>query len=146
MRINGQWLLCDDGVVRPVLFSELLTSDGLWRKIPFLLDTGADRTVLNAGALDVLKLPQLPSFQQLGGVGGEAATVRVETQIRMTVEGGENATFRGQFSAFTDPYALDMSVLGRDITDIFAVIVDRPGDTVCQLGQQHGYAIGLKER
>jgi hypothetical protein len=144
MRINGQWLLCDDGIVRPVLLCELLTGDGSWRKIPFLLDTGADRTVLNAGALAVLKLPHLPSFQQLGGVGGEATTVRVETQIRMAVDDGGKATFRGQFSAFTDPEALDMAVLGRDITDIFALIVDRPGDTVCLLGQQHCYAIGLK--
>jgi hypothetical protein len=144
MRINGQWLLCDDGIVRPVLFSELLTGDGSWRQIPFLLDTGADRTVLNAAALDVVQLPQLPSFQQLGGVGGEAATVRVETQIRMAVEDGGSATFRGQFSAFTEPAALDMAVLGRDITDFFALIVDRPGDTVCLLGQQHSYAIGLK--
>ena len=144
MRIDGQWLLCDDGIVRPVIASEILASDGSWVKVRLLVDTGADRTVFSAEDLAVLQLSPLPSLQQLGGVGGEAATVRVETQIRMAVDDGGKATFRGQFSAFTDPDALDMSVLGRDITDFFALIVDRPGDTVCLLGQQHGYAIGLK--
>jgi hypothetical protein len=32
-------------------------------------------------------------------------------------------------------------VLGRDITGLFAVIVDRPGDVVCFIGQQHHYVI-----
>ena len=31
--------------------------------------------------------------------------------------------FRGQFAGFTDPAALDMSVLGRDILNIFALVV-----------------------
>ncbi len=34
-----------------------------------------------------------------------------------------------------------MSVLGRDITDLFAAIVDRPGNVVCLLGQNHRYKI-----
>jgi hypothetical protein len=34
-----------------------------------------------------------------------------------------------------------MSVLGRDITNLFAVIVDRPGDAVCLVGQGHLYLI-----
>jgi hypothetical protein len=33
------------------------------------------------------------------------------------------------------------SVLGRDITGLFAVIVDRPGDLVCLVGQRHRYSI-----
>jgi hypothetical protein len=32
-------------------------------------------------------------------------------------------------------------VLGRDITGLFAVIVDRPGNVICLLGQQHWYRI-----
>lgn len=50
-------------------------------------------------------------------------------------------TFRGQFAAVLEPEALDVSVLGRDITGLFAVIVDQPGDTVCLVGQRHRYAI-----
>ena len=37
--------------------------------------------------------------------------------------------------------ALDISVLGRDITESFAVIVDQPGDVVSLLAQMHRYSI-----
>lgn len=54
---------------------------------------------------------------------------------------GTVAVFRGQFVAVTSARALDMSVLGRDVTDLFAVIVDRPGGTVCLVSQHHRYQI-----
>jgi hypothetical protein len=38
--------------------------------------------------------------------------------------------FRGQFGAMTQNEALDISVLGRDITNVFAVIADRRGNVV----------------
>jgi len=34
-----------------------------------------------------------------------------------------------------------MSVLGRDISGLFALIVDRPNNVVCLVGQNHGYNI-----
>jgi hypothetical protein len=34
-----------------------------------------------------------------------------------------------------------MNVLGRDIAGLFAVVVDRPGNVVCLLGQRHRYTI-----
>jgi hypothetical protein len=37
--------------------------------------------------------------------------------------------------------ALDMGVLGRDITNLFGLIVDRPRDLVCLLGTGHQYQI-----
>ncbi len=48
---------------------------------------------------------------------------------------------RGQFAAFTSLESLDMSVLGRDITNFFAMIVDRPQEVVWLIGQQHRYRI-----
>src|SRR5215471_11362957 len=45
MRIDGEWLLCDDDIVRPVIRGEILAHDGSWQAIEFLVDTGADRTV-----------------------------------------------------------------------------------------------------
>ncbi|MBI2808427.1 MAG: hypothetical protein HYX68_25860 [Planctomycetes bacterium] len=54
---------------------------------------------------------------------------------------GTSVSLHGEFAAFTDPAALDMSVLGRDITNLFAAIVDRPRDVVCLLGQKHRYVI-----
>ena len=46
MRIDGKWLLCDDDVVRPVISGEILAASGSWEWVEFLVDTGADRTVL----------------------------------------------------------------------------------------------------
>jgi len=54
MRINGEWYLCDDGVARPVIRGEVLNVNGFWEPVLFLVDTGADRTVLSAAILDVL--------------------------------------------------------------------------------------------
>jgi len=41
----------------------------------------------------------------------------------------------------TDPDALEMSILGRDIIEQFALIYDRLGNTLCLVGQRHRYGI-----
>jgi hypothetical protein len=48
MQIDGQWLLCDGGIVRPVIRGVILARAGLWVPSAFLVDTGADRTVFSA--------------------------------------------------------------------------------------------------
>lgn len=144
MRINGVWHLCDDGMLRPILRGEIQAADGSRVKVLFLVDTGADRTAFSADVLAALDLQVMESPDRLAGVGGVAESVIVETQIRFTHEDGGKAIFRGQMAAFTHLEALDMCVLGRDILNLFAVIVDRQGDTVGLLGQQHGYTIGKR--
>jgi hypothetical protein len=141
MRIDGEWLLCDDGVLRPLIRGEILTGHGSWEPTEFLVDTGADRTVFSASLLVVLHLQATMSQHPLGGMGGLADTVVVETQIRFNHEGAGKVVFRGQYAAVTALEALDMSVLGRDITRLFAVIIDQPGDVVCLIGQRHQYTI-----
>jgi hypothetical protein len=141
MLIPGLWKLCDDGVVRPVIESTVLAADGSWLPVELLVDVGADRTVFTAGVLATLALPQLPAPHQLGGVGGAASTVAVATQLRLPLDTGAAIAFQGSFAAFLQAEALDMSVLGRDITNLFAVIVDRPGDIVCLIGQGHRYTV-----
>ena len=141
MRIDGQWLVCDDGVVRPVINGEIRTVDGSWEKSEFLVDTGADRTVFSAATLARLALQPLVMPEGLSGVGGMAASVIVETWLRLTREDAGKVMFRGQYAAVTELAALDISVLGRDITGLFAVIVDWPRDVVCLVGQRHRYII-----
>jgi len=51
MRIDGQWLVCDDGVTRPVISGEILAHNGSWEKSEFLVDTGADCTVFSTATL-----------------------------------------------------------------------------------------------
>lgn len=74
-------------------------------------------------------------------MGGLVDSVVVETEIQFTYETNGKVTFRGQFAAVTELEALDISVLGRDITGLFAVIADQPGNVVSLLAQRHRYSI-----
>ena len=141
MLIRGLWSLCDDGIIRPVIEGEVLAADGSWLPAEFLADVGADRTVFTAAVLATLVLPHLPLPHQLAGVGGAASAVAVATHIRLPLGAGSTVAFHGSFAGFTQTDALDMCVLGRDIMNLFSVIVDRPGDQVCMIGQGHRYSI-----
>jgi predicted aspartyl protease len=139
MQINGEWLLCDDGIVRPVIRGEILTNTRSWQPAEILVDTGADRTVFSAATLSKLGLQPIVSQERLGGLGGLVDAILVATQL--TRETGSKVVFRGQYAAVTAVEALDICVLGRDITGLFTVLVDQPGDIVCLLGQRHRYTI-----
>ncbi len=141
MRINGKWLLCDDGVVRPVVRGELLAGDGSWKAVEFLVDIGADRTVLNADILSKLDLPLLKAEEGLSGLGGATDSGEIETRLHLHRDIGSPVAFNSRWAAVTEPAALDLSVLGRDITDLFAVIIDRPDNVICLLSQRHRYTI-----
>jgi hypothetical protein len=112
MRIDGEWLLCDDGVRRPIIRGEILTGYGSWEPAEFLIDTGADRTVFTASLLAVLRLQATVPQHRLGSVGGLADAVVVETQIRFNHEEARKVVFRGQYAAVTSLEILDISVLG----------------------------------
>jgi hypothetical protein len=144
MRFNGEWLECDDGIVRPVVRAEILTGDGRWRAFELLVDTGADRTVLSANVLASLSVETMASQDRIGGVGGVVDAVAVSTQIRLSRDDDQKAVFRGSYTACTDQEALDMSVPGRDILEMFALIVDRRADVVAIIGAQHSYRIVLQ--
>lgn len=141
MRINGAWHPCDDGVLRPVIQGEALAANGDWVQVPFLVDTGADKTVFSADIAQVLGLDSHGVSELLGGVGGQAESVIVRTSLRLFQDNGGDVVFKGQFHTFTDPGLLDMSVLGRNLLDVFAIIIDRPGNCVCMLSQRHHYLI-----
>jgi hypothetical protein len=114
--------------------------DGGWRAYDFLVDTGADRTVFSANLLNDLGLPTSPAIL-LSGVGGLASSVWVQTSLRLERDDGGTVTIPSRFFAFTALSALDMSVLGRDVLNRFAVIVDKPNNIVCLLVPRHQYAI-----
>ena len=141
MRLPGFWLLCDDGILRPVFRGEMATVNGNSVPAEFLVDTGADRTVLCASVLQRLGLPHVPANKQLVGAGGAVDTVIVDTAIHLQRDDGGAAIFRCQFAAFREPDALDTSVLGRDISNLLVLIVDRPRHLICLLGAGHQYAI-----
>jgi predicted aspartyl protease len=84
MRIDGQWYPCDDGAIRPVIRGEVEAQDGSWINVPFLVDTGADRTVLSADILDALQLSPVESPDRLNGVGGAVQSIVANARIRFT--------------------------------------------------------------
>ena len=129
------------GIVRPIIRGEILAGDGSWWPAEFLIDTGADRTVFNASTLAALRLQAVATAHRLGGVGGLAAATLVTTQIQFSREEAGKVVFRGQYAAVTDLETLEMSVLGRDIIGLFALIVDRLRGIVCLLRQGHQYTI-----
>lgn len=141
MVINGEWMICADGVNRPLIRGELQTGKGQWESVAFLVDTGADRTVLGAPVLAQLELPLTDTPEQLGGLGGMTEMVTVATSLRLTKHDAGKVNFRSQYAAVTEVEALDICVLGRDILGLFAVIVDEPKQIVCLLSQRHGYSI-----
>jgi predicted aspartyl protease len=101
MLVAGVWHQCDDGIIRPVIQAEILAHDNPWWKAPFLLDTGADRTVLSADILTALRLPPIKTDNCIGGVGGVAPAVTIETQIRLSHDENGKVLLRGQYVGVT---------------------------------------------
>ncbi|MEK6287153.1 MAG: hypothetical protein AABO57_15540 [Acidobacteriota bacterium] len=143
MLVIGEWLICEDGVIRPTLAGVVRTSDGQMVDVPFLLDAGADRTVFSADFLDLLVPLQNTEVDQirLAGVGGSVSSITIETAIGFIRDDGRVATVRGQFGVFTEGESAELSVLGRDVTNNFAVIYDYPNRAVVLLALPHYYEI-----
>jgi predicted aspartyl protease len=141
MRINGRRYRCADEVVRPVVRAAVLAFDGTPVQRFFLIDTGADRTVLTSDLLEELGLSASDTPVRLVGAGGTFATVDVVADFRFTRDDSGEIMVTTRCAAVVDADALEMSVLGRDVIELFTLIVDRPGNVVCLLGQRHGYRV-----
>lgn len=74
MGIVGKWLTCDDLVLRPCVRGRVAGADGTFSEDDFLIDTGADRTVLGAGMLAKLGILTVTSSAKLAlqGIGGNS--------------------------------------------------------------------------
>jgi hypothetical protein len=143
MRISGEWLICDDLTIRPVIPGLVQTADGSWANVTFLLDAGADRTALSANFLERLSPLKSPDEEQirLAGVGGETGVITVETVIGFRTDEHRTIKVRGKFGVFTHYESTDISVLGRDVTNNFSVIYDYPQRIVALLALPHFYEI-----
>ena len=143
MQIIGNWQVRDDGVARPVIRVEVARVGETLVSEDFLIDSGADVTVFSAALLGRLDLPvrQMPSGSALSGVGGVASGGVLSAAIELTSDDGRRFRVRGDFAAFTDPAASDLSILGRDVTDHFDLILSRRREQVLLLGAKHAYRI-----
>ena len=143
MLVNGEWLPCDDGIIRPIVQGSVQLADGQWLEVSFLLDAGADRTVFSADFFSLLHSLEVTATAsaQLSGVGGAVDSITIETAIGFTRDDGRLVTVRGTFGVFTEAESADLSVLGRDVTNNFGVIYDYPNWTVMLLAPPHHYEV-----
>ncbi len=143
MRIEGEWLRCDDGVVRPTVNVHVHGRDVGRESERFLVDSGADRTVLSADLLYRLNLPNESGTSDLGlfGIGGAAAFVIAHTVLELVRNDGRTVSIRGDFAAFTDSDSTDRSILGRDVLDNFDLILSRRRNEVLLLAPNHEYHV-----
>lgn len=123
------------------MLGQFESASGEWVSARLLIDTGADRTVLSATVLQELGMAPMEAEEGISGLGGTTDAVVIRTKLQLVRETGAPVTFTSYFTAVTDPAALDLSVLGRDILDMFALIIDRPGNVVYLLRERHRYAI-----
>ncbi len=143
MEIVGEWFPCADGATRPVVYARVFGTGGTKIDVYFLVDSGADRTVFSAALADQLQLPvsQPTDGTALVGIGGESGYVLLSTVIEYTRDDGGPVRIRGEFAAFTDPRAADLSILGRDILNNFDVIISWPRKEFLLLAPNHHYRV-----
>lgn len=145
MRIAGEWRVCDDGVTRPALRAKVQAADGAYHVDVFLVDSCADRTVFSENLLSRLGFPMTPAPESmiLQGISGTCGFVVVETVVELTRDDAGPIHMRGEFAAFTDPTATDLSILGRDVLNHFDVILSRRRNEVLLLAPTHEYRVEL---
>jgi len=142
MRIEGEWLLCTDGITRPFVRVQVPDVNGSPVSDTFLVDTGADRTVFTAAFLQALQIPGTPvQGPGLAGVGSHSGAVEFGTTLEFKRSDGASIRVHGLFAGFTAANALDMNVLGREVLDIFDVIVSRLRSEVLLLSGSHRYQV-----
>ena len=133
-----------NGVRRPYITIRVRSANGAWLPVPFLIDSGADATFLDASCLRQMGAdPGTVSEQTASGVGGKAAHVQFATALQFeSVEGAK--IFTGTIDIFTDPEACDTPVLGRDILDSFRLIFDRGRNIILPLSPPHDYDVVVR--
>ncbi len=145
MIITGEWHVGDDGIPRPVVRGSVITPTG--QSVPeyFLVDTGADQSVISASVLSELHFIAQPSPTgfALKGIGGNEAFVVIHTTIEFTIGEGGPARVQGDFPAFTDPTATDVSILGNDVLRNFDVIASQRRNEVLLISGHHRYQVAL---
>jgi Retroviral aspartyl protease len=143
MVIVGQWVEGLDGVTRPMIRVGVTRLDGSPIEDAFLVDVGADRTVLSAHFFTGLRLPgRAPDpGMMLEGISGKCTFVWIHTPLEFTREDGTTIRVHGEYAALTDSNATDFSILGRDVLNNFDVIISRLRDEVLLLAERHRYQV-----
>jgi len=141
MIVYGQYLI-SNGIFRPYLKALVLSSNGVYTALPFIIDTGADRTFLPFSAITLLDIDitNVTVKDDVSGVGGQATYFNFGTELVFIAD--DNAkVFAGEIGIFLSPHCSDVPLLGRDILDYFTVIFDRRKNKIILFDEIHSYSI-----
>ena len=133
-----------NGVLRPYVTLQVQTVSRAWIPPPFLIDSGADATFLDASCVPQLGINSEEAPQQsVSGVGGQASHIQFPTALRFeSPEAGK--TFTGTIGVFIDQDACDTPVLGRDVLDSFRLVFDKMRDCILLLSPPHDYDVVVR--
>lgn len=142
MRITGKWLVCEDGITRPVVSACVYDLDQQVREELFLVDSGADHTVFSAEFRSRLRLIAVPNSPiAVQGLGGKIDTESFMTTVAFKADNGQELRVHGEYSAFLAREPSDISILGRDVLNNFHVVISKLRDEVLILSPQHEYTV-----
>jgi hypothetical protein len=143
MRIEGRWLLCSDGIERPVIDVHLVLPTRQVAALPMLLDTGADFTILAyaAGQSLATYLQPTPASTTAQGIGGQFPTQMLNVGLLFTGTDGRQVMLNGPIPTLAAPANPDLSVLGRDVLDRFELVYSRTRSSITLLTPPDSFTI-----
>ncbi len=127
MRIEGRWLAGQDGIERPVFDGYLDAPTGVRLACSFLLDTGADFTVLAPDVVDQLAgiVAPIATSTTANGIGGSQQVYDIAVDLVFFAVAGQQVRISGPLPIFVTPGTIELSVLGRDFIDQFTLVYAR---------------------
>lgn len=140
MRVKGEWRETATTIPRPYVRAFLEAQDGTWVECLFLVDTGADRTLVTADVARRLGRETLLSTRTIMGIGGIVETREVCTTLRLVGVSGRPYNATGSYGVFIDEMNTEC-VLGYDVLNRFAVVFEKRTDTIWLLHPPTGYLL-----
>jgi hypothetical protein len=143
MLIEGRWLVGADGVARPVFDGYVSSQEGVQLAVSFLIDTGADSTVLAPDVTEQLAgvVQPTPTSTTATGIGGTLQMYELAVDLLLPTTSGQRARIHGPLPILLAPGSLELSVIGRDVLDQFTLIYARPQGTLLLLTPPHTFIL-----
>lgn len=141
MLLSGSWLLFPGLGLVPVVRLDVAQRDGTWQFVPFLIDSGAETTVVTPLVFRTMQFLSQPTQAHVAGVAGAVPALNVETRLRVRVGEEERFVFQIAVRMIQSEDAVDVCLLGRDVLNHFSLIIDRPQESVLLLRGPHRYRV-----
>lgn len=110
---------------------------GVTKPILFLIDSGADRTIITAEVAEWVGADFSPLDFAVHGVVSSVPTAKVGVNLKIERDDGGEAEIRGPLVACTEPGVIDECILGRDVLGNFCLVLHERNDLICLLAGNH---------